>query len=291
MSPDVLTHSDYNYKTDIWSLGITVIEIAEGEPPYSDLKMRMAMLKIIKDPPKGMTDPSKWSKEMNSFVSRCLTVDPNKRPTAQELLKDSFIEQYAKGPQLLSELVDNWIKEIEEYRHNKNEDVEEENEYNPANSFYLGDNGNTVIRHSNSSIVYVKKADKAPQDENSKNGEGEPEPFFMKHFREHGINWEDKEQEMKYVKNFFNDYEDKAKFAYDNFVENQNEENKVPTNGQPIANINQIIPIDDLLLNQNPITKDQELFKPSNYMDALSRFNDDAELINENKNNFDYERK
>lgn len=262
MSPDVLTHSDYNSKTDIWSLGITVIEIAEGEPPYSNLKMRLAMLKIINDPPKGMTDPSLWSKEMNNFVSRCLTVVPDKRPTAQELLKDPFIEQYAKGPALLSELVDNWIKEIEEYRHNKNEDVEEENEYNPENSIYIYDNGNTVIRHSNGSIVYNKRGSNGPQDEVSKNAEANAEPFFMKHFREHGINWEDKEQEKKYVQNFFNDYEDKAKFAYDNFIDNNKEESKIPNVDLTEVNVNKIMQIGDAIIRDRiPNAKDSDLLK------------------------------
>lgn len=292
MSPDVLTHSDYNSKTDIWSLGITVIEIAEGEPPYSNLKMKLAMLKIIKDPPKGMTDPSLWSKEMNNFVSRCLTVDPNKRPTAQELLRDPFIEQYAKGPALLSELVDNWIKEIEEYRHNKNEDVEDENEYNPANSIYIYDNGNTVIRHSNSSIVYNKRSDKAPQDEVSKNAEIDAEPFFMKHFREHGINCEDKEQEKKYVQNFFNDFEEKAKFAYDNFVDNQKEESKIPHVDLEEIHANQIIQIDDqMILDRLPNNKDQELFHKKNYIGEDILFNEETDLIEEEKNFIDYERK
>lgn len=187
MSPEVLTHSDYNKKTDIWSLGITVIEIAEGEPPYSNLKMKMAMFKILKEPPKGMTDPSKWSPEMNNFVSRCLTFDPDKRPTANELLKDPFIEQYAKGPALLSELVDSCIKEIEEYRQNTNEDVYDEIEFVPGGSVEIYDEGNTVVRHSSNSVIFKGVNDKGQPEEVAKESEQDAEPFFMKYIRKHGI--------------------------------------------------------------------------------------------------------
>ena len=70
MSPEVLTKSEYNRKTDIWSLGITIIEMGEGDPPYSDIKSNIAMLKIPNSPPTGMSKPQNWSKELNNFISR-----------------------------------------------------------------------------------------------------------------------------------------------------------------------------------------------------------------------------
>ena len=51
MSPEVLTKSEYNKKTDIWSLGITAIEMAEGDPPYSNMNYIKAMLYIPVNPP------------------------------------------------------------------------------------------------------------------------------------------------------------------------------------------------------------------------------------------------
>ena len=50
MSPEVLSNSEYNKKTDIWSLGITAIEMAEGEPPYSQIQYMRAMFVIQKNP-------------------------------------------------------------------------------------------------------------------------------------------------------------------------------------------------------------------------------------------------
>jgi serine/threonine kinase 4 len=75
MSPEVLTKSEYNKKTDIWSLGITAIEMAEGDPPYSNIHHMRVLFMIPTNPPKGLTEPEKWSKEFNNFVGKCLTVD------------------------------------------------------------------------------------------------------------------------------------------------------------------------------------------------------------------------
>lgn len=55
MSPEVISKSKYNKKTDIWSLGITAIELAEGQPPYSHIHPIRAMFAIKKDPPKSLT--------------------------------------------------------------------------------------------------------------------------------------------------------------------------------------------------------------------------------------------
>ena len=61
MSPEILSNSKYTNKTDIWSVGITSIEMAEGEPPYSKYYAWMAMKKIKENPPKGLKNPTKWS--------------------------------------------------------------------------------------------------------------------------------------------------------------------------------------------------------------------------------------
>lgn len=68
MSPEVLSKSKYKYETDIWSLGITAIEMAEGEPPYSNIHPFRAMFAIIKNPPKGLTQAERWTPEFNQFI-------------------------------------------------------------------------------------------------------------------------------------------------------------------------------------------------------------------------------
>lgn len=68
MSPEILSKNKYNSKTDIWSVGITAIELAEKEPPYSKLYTWVAMKKIKENPPKGLSHPEKWSDDFNDFV-------------------------------------------------------------------------------------------------------------------------------------------------------------------------------------------------------------------------------
>ena len=91
MAPEVLNKEEYDQTIDIWALGITCIELAENEPPYFKLSPKDVMKKIIKSPPKGLNDKSKWSSEFNDFVSKCLIINRFKRPNAEELLKHDFI--------------------------------------------------------------------------------------------------------------------------------------------------------------------------------------------------------
>ena len=115
MSPEVISKSKYNKKTDIWSVGITAIEMAEGEPPYSHIHPIRAMFVIKSNPPEGLTQPEKWSVEFNNFVKKCLTIDPKQRPSAKDLLMDPFIKK-SKGKAIITELVDGAMDKIEKFR-------------------------------------------------------------------------------------------------------------------------------------------------------------------------------
>ena len=96
MAPEILKKEEYSQNIDIWALGITCVELAEYEPPYSKLSPEEVMKKIIKTPPTGLEEPSFWSNEFNDFISKCLTVDKNKRPSSDELLKHDFITMIDK---------------------------------------------------------------------------------------------------------------------------------------------------------------------------------------------------
>ncbi|KRX04396.1 Protein kinase-like domain [Pseudocohnilembus persalinus] len=120
MSPEILSNNKYNNKTDIWSLGITAIELAEGEPPFSHLHPYRAMFIIKNKPAKGLTEREKWGKQYNDFVEQCLQMDPEVRPSAEDLLQHPFITQVQnKSKGILSELVYNSIDQIERYRNNQ----------------------------------------------------------------------------------------------------------------------------------------------------------------------------
>ena len=91
MAPEILKKEEYFQNIDIWALGITCIELAEYEPPYSKYSPEEVLKKIIKNQPKGLAQPEMWSYEFNDFVKKCLELDKNKRPSAEELLKHDFI--------------------------------------------------------------------------------------------------------------------------------------------------------------------------------------------------------
>lgn len=130
MSPEVIMQTNYDSKCDIWSLGITCIEMAEGEPPNHKIRYFLVMKRIVNDPPTSLSYPEKWSKEFNDFVRRCLTFDPNKRPSAKELMNHPFILKYSRGSSFIAELVHISLDEISYYRKTYLNDPSEEDHNN-----------------------------------------------------------------------------------------------------------------------------------------------------------------
>lgn len=78
---------------DIWSLGITLIELAQLEPPNHEMSPMRVLLKIQKSEPPKLEQPGKWSKEFNDFIAKALIKDPTSRPTAEELSRHPFINR------------------------------------------------------------------------------------------------------------------------------------------------------------------------------------------------------
>ncbi|XP_022080773.1 STE20-like serine/threonine-protein kinase isoform X2 [Acanthaster planci] len=98
MAPEVvicetLKDNPYDYKADIWSLGITLIELAQQEPPYHDLHPMRVLIKIPKADPPTLLAPSRWSKNFSKFIKLCLDKNPETRPTATELSKHPWLAE------------------------------------------------------------------------------------------------------------------------------------------------------------------------------------------------------
>ncbi|KAG4302224.1 hypothetical protein PCK1_001496 [Pneumocystis canis] len=106
MAPEVITEGvSYNFKADIWSLGITVYEIATGNPPFADQEPMRAIILIPRSPPTRL-EGSQFSSHLKEFVAICLNEDVDERPSAIELLKTKFIKQTMKTPTtILKELL------------------------------------------------------------------------------------------------------------------------------------------------------------------------------------------
>ncbi|CAM9236364.1 unnamed protein product, partial [Discosporangium mesarthrocarpum] len=86
MAPEIIQELPYDIKCDIWSLGITAIEMAEGSPPLSKVHPMRAIFMIPSKPPPKLKEESKWTLDFIEFVAACLAKDPESRPTAQDLL-------------------------------------------------------------------------------------------------------------------------------------------------------------------------------------------------------------
>lgn len=123
MAPEVIQETSYDGKADIWSLGITLLELCEGSPPYFNVHPMRAIFMISSKPAPTLKEPEKWSSDMQDFVSKCLVKDCEKRSTAADLLKHPWIRHTVreigpagKGLPVLENLIEKYWETVERLR-------------------------------------------------------------------------------------------------------------------------------------------------------------------------------
>uniref|UniRef100_A0A2I3SCN7 non-specific serine/threonine protein kinase n=1 Tax=Pan troglodytes TaxID=9598 RepID=A0A2I3SCN7_PANTR len=97
MAPEVIAceqqyDSSYDARCDVWSLGITAIELGDGDPPLFDMHPVKTLFKIPRNPPPTLLHPENWCEEFNHFISQCLIKDFERRPSVTHLLDHPFIK-------------------------------------------------------------------------------------------------------------------------------------------------------------------------------------------------------
>ncbi|KAL3895357.1 MAG: hypothetical protein SGCHY_004750 [Lobulomycetales sp.] len=168
MPPEIIKRSTYDYKADIWSLGITIIELATGNPPFSDMDPRRALFLIPRTKPPKL-DGAQFSPALKEFISLCLKEEPEDRPSAAQLLeKSKFVRGLSQkaSDNLICGLLNRhkkWYKQKRARERQVAPDSSDEeeisipkdifpiahsSEYHPQNSEYVGGGGDNVSKDS-----------------------------------------------------------------------------------------------------------------------------------------------
>ncbi|XP_034418517.1 TRAF2 and NCK interacting kinase a isoform X8 [Cyclopterus lumpus] len=146
MAPEVIAcdenpEATYDFKSDLWSLGITAIEMAEGAPPLCDMHPMRALFLIPRNPAPRLKS-KKWSKKFQSFIESCLVKSHSQRPSTEQLLKHPFIRDLPNERQIRIQLKDHidrtkkkrGERDETEYEYSGSEEEDEEREMGEPSS-------------------------------------------------------------------------------------------------------------------------------------------------------------
>lgn len=153
MAPEIIKRSRYDFKADIWSLGITIIEMATGNPPFADQDPRTAIFLIPRARPPKLE--GKFSMAIKEFIALCLKEEPEERPGAEELLQTKFIKNAVPDGPKSAALVKELIRNAEEFiaKNEKDEDEDDDDD----------DDNDDALPEDESWIFETLKANKAKE--------------------------------------------------------------------------------------------------------------------------------
>ncbi|EFO99438.1 CRE-GCK-4 protein [Caenorhabditis remanei] len=119
MAPEVMaceTFKDQPYDciSDIWSFGITLIEMAQGEPPHSDVSVMRVYIKVLKSDPPTLLQPSHWTRTFNDILARCLVKDPRNRPSAATIFEHPWFNNAPSKKKMILDLLAEMNAEVQE---------------------------------------------------------------------------------------------------------------------------------------------------------------------------------
>ncbi|XP_060717796.1 TRAF2 and NCK interacting kinase b isoform X6 [Tachysurus vachellii] len=146
MAPEVIACDEnpdatYDFKSDLWSLGITAMEMAEGAPPLCDMHPMRALFLIPRNPAPRLKS-KKWTKKFQSFIDSCLVKNHTQRPSTEQLLKHPFIRDLPNERQVRIQLKDHidrtkkkrGERDETEYEYSGSEEEEEERDIGEPSS-------------------------------------------------------------------------------------------------------------------------------------------------------------
>ncbi|OAD59027.1 Neither inactivation nor afterpotential protein C [Eufriesea mexicana] len=103
MSKGTSSSDGYGNRADVWAIGITAIELADGKPPFQDMHPTRALFQIVRNPPPNLYRPSNWSQNFNDFIGECLEKNPDNRPFMAEIAEHPFLADLPQNDYLLTQ--------------------------------------------------------------------------------------------------------------------------------------------------------------------------------------------
>lgn len=115
MAPEVIAceqqlDQSYDSRCDVWSIGITAIELAEGDPPMSDIHPMRALFQIPRNPPPCLTKAEAYTPNLDDFISKCLVKDMERRPFIKQLMQHPLLASIASHVDRIREELKNEIR-------------------------------------------------------------------------------------------------------------------------------------------------------------------------------------